>query len=184
MRRFGSTVLAVLSASGLSGCGSLFFAQIEEPDLCKTVSVDFPASPPAGTSAQAVAVGLDLHSDLEPFNRSGTTSQLQLKYVEFFAGTGIADFGFVDAAKITLQSTSGASCNLADLVSYQRDPSSTPQATLTFTGPAAVDLMPCLSAGSASLRTDFSGRLPTTPWSMAAKACFSGKARIHYLGGK
>jgi len=184
MRRFASTVFAVVAASGLSGCGSLFFAQIEEPDLCKTVSVDFPAAPPGGTSAQAVAVDLDLHSDLEPFNRSGTTTQLQLKYVEFLAGTGITDFGFVDAAKITLQSTSGASCNLADLVNYQRDPSSAPQTTLTFTAPDAVDLMPCLSAGSASLRTDFSGRLPTTAWSMDAKACLSGKARIHYLGGK
>jgi hypothetical protein len=184
MRRFVSSILAVLSVSGLSGCGSLFFAQIEEPDLCKTVSVDFPAAPPVGTSTQGVAVDLDLHSDLEVFNRSGTTSELELKYVEFFAGTGIADFAFVDAAKITLQSTSGGSCNLADLVNYQRDPSSPPQATLTFTGPATVDLMPCLSAGSASLRTDFSGRLPTTSWSMEAKACFSGKARIHYLGGK
>ena len=184
MRRFLSIVLAVLSASGLSGCGSLFFAQIEEADLCKTVSVDFPAAPAVGTSAQGVAVDLDLHSDLAPFNRSDTTTQLQLKYVEFFAGTGIADFGFVDAAKITLQSTSGGACNLADLVSYQRDPSSPPQATLTFIGPDAVDLMPCLSAGSASLRTDFSGRLPTNSWSMEAKACLSGKARIHYLGGK
>src|SRR6202158_2478765 len=184
MRRFLSIVLAVLSASGLSGCGSLFFAQIEEADLCKTVSVDFPAAPAVGTSGQGVAVYLDLHSDLALFNRSDTTTQLQLKYVEFFARTGIADFGFVDAAKITLQSTSGASCNLADLVNYQRDPSRPPQAALTFIGPDAVDLMPCLSAGSSSLRTDFSGRLPTNSWSMEAKACLSGKARIHYLGGK
>jgi len=184
MRCFASTFLAVLAASGLSGCGSLFFAQLEEPDLCKTVSVDFPATTAPGTSTQMVAVDLDVHSDLAPFNRSDTTTQLQLKYVEFFSPTGIADFGFVDAAKITLQSTSGGSCNLPDLVNYQRDPSSAPQATLTFTGPDAVDLMPCLSAGSASLRTDFSGRLPTTPWSMDTKACFSGKARIHYLGAK
>src|ERR1700687_252559 len=142
MRRFLSIVLAVLSASGLSGCGSLFFAQIEEADLCKTVSVDFPAAPAVGTSAQGGAVDLDLHSDLAPFNRSDTTTQLQLKYVEFFAGTGIADFGFVDAAKITLQSTSGGACNLADLVSYQPDPWRSPPPTLTFTAPAALNLLP------------------------------------------
>jgi hypothetical protein len=184
MRRFASSFLAVLAASWLSGCGSLFFAQIEEPDLCKTVSVDFPAAPAVGTSTESMAMDFDLRSQLDPFIRPDTTSQLQLKYVQFFAGAGIGDFGFIDSAKITLQSASAGSCPLADLVDYQRDPSSAPQSTQTFTGPAGVDLMPCLSAGSASLRTDFSGRMPTTPWSMDVKACFSGKARINYLGRK
>ncbi len=184
MRCLSSTFVSILSAWLVCGCGSLFYAQVEEPELCKTISADFPAAPPVGTTSQSVAVDFDLHSELDSFNQSDMTSSLELKSVEFDAGRGVSDFGFVDAAKITVQGTNNASCNLPDLVDYQRDPSATAQPTLTFPGSSTVDLMPCFKSGKVTIQTNFSGRLPTQTWSMNVKACFSGKARVNYLGGK
>jgi hypothetical protein len=180
MRRFPSIAVAVLAAAVLSGCG-VFYAQVDEPELCKTVLADFPAAPPTGTSSQRVSMNFDLHSDLQSFNHGGTSSNVQLRYVEFDAAQGVSDLGFIDQATIKIQPNGQAACNLPDLVDYSKDPAVAPQATVSFTESQPIELMPCLSAGSIVLESDFSGPLPTSAWSMNVKACFSGKARINYL---
>jgi hypothetical protein len=184
MRCLSSILASVLSAGSLCGCGSIFYAQLEEPELCKTMPAAFSPSAP-GTTSQRVSVDFDLRSDLERFTHPDATSNLQLKYVQFTATQGTSDFGFVDSAKVTIQAAAGnASCNLPALVDYQRDPSAPAQSPQTFAGSSDVDLMPCLSTSAVSVQTDFSGRLPSNAWSMNVKACFSGKARINYLSGK
>lgn len=182
MRCSSSILASVLSACSLCGCGSIFYAQVEEPELCKTVPADFSPSAP-GTTTERVSVDFDLRADLERFTRPDTTSNLQLKYVEFAATQGTSDFGFVDSGKVTIQGT-GNACNLPALVDYQRDPSAPAQSTLTFAGSSSIDLMPCLSTSKVSVQVDFTGRLPQNAWSMNVRACFSGKARINYLSGK
>jgi hypothetical protein len=183
MRRL-SLVASLLIAGPLCGCGPIFYAQLEEPELCKTVSADFQAAPVSVSGRQSVAIDLDLRSELESFHRPDTSTQLKLEYVRFEAVRGISNFAFVDTATVNVQGTTSAECNLPALVDYRRDPSASPQSTLTFTGPNLLDLTACLSAEKVTLKTEFAGSLPSNDWSMTVKTCLSGKARINYLGGK
>ena len=177
-------LLLLATCAPLCACGPIFFAQVEEPELCKTVSAAFSAAAAAVRSGESVSVELDVRSELDAFQRADTSTQLRLLYVRFEALRGIQDFDFVDTAVIKVVGTTTPECNLPALVSYQRDPAASPQSNLTFPGPDLLDLAGCLSAEKVTLETDFGGSLPTNDWSMSVKACLSGKARINYLGGK
>jgi|GEM_PF-2651594 len=180
------SLIVLAAACALCGCGSVFFAEVEEPEVCKTSSADFPAAAPVGTATQSTSTDFDVHDQLSELKNVDYTGEFVLTSVEIDASHGIADFGFVDRVDFGLDGVTDPSCSVPELVSYQRDPSASTSAAsplmLHPTNP--VDLIHCLSAGTVKIGTTFTGRLPTAPWSVNVKACFRASAKVNYLNRK
>ena len=179
------SLLVLIAAFGVCGCGSIFFAEIEEPEICKTSSADFSAGPPAGTTTQSASTDFDVHDQLSDLSKVDYAGEFVLTSVQVDAKQGIADFSFVDRVDFGLSGATDSSCSVPGLVSYQRDPSASTVASPLMLHPAnSVDLLHCMSAGPMKINTSFTGRLPTAPWSVEIKACFRADAKVNYLNRK
>ena len=179
------SLVVLIAAFAVCGCGSVFFAEVEEPEVCKTSSADFPAAPPGGTTSQSASTDFDVHGQLSDLDKLDYTGEFVLTSVQVDAKQGIADFSFVDSADLALSGVTDPSCNVSGLVTYQRDPSApTAASSLTLRPANSVNLIDCLSAGTVKIATTFSGRLPTAPWSVDIKACFRASVKVNYLNRK
>src|SRR5260370_3999870 len=162
------SLIVLASAFALCGCGSVFFAEVEEPEVCKTSSADFPAAPPVGTTTQSASTDFDVHDQLSELKNVDYTGEFVLTSVQIDASHGITDFSFADRVDFGLDGVTDPSCSVPGLVSYQRDPAaSTAAASPLMLHPAnSVDLIHCLIAGTLKIGTTFTGRLPTPTWSV------------------
>lgn len=178
------SLFALAASFAVCGCGSLFFAQVEEPEVCKTSDADYTASTSTGTSSQSASVEFDMPSVFTDLKKLDYTGQFALTFAQIDAKQGIADFSFVDRVVFGLNGVTEPSCSAPNLISYQRQPSDSAASPLVLRPTDSVDLISCLTAGRIKLMVTFTGRLPAAPWSITYQACFRASARVNYLNRK
>lgn len=184
MTRLSVRFLPFLFASSLLGCGSVFFADVEEPEICKTMPADFPAAPSTGTTSQSTSTELDVHDVFSNLKTLDYTGEFTLTYVRIEANQGITQFTFADSVDVGVVGTTDPSCSAPGLIAYRRGSAASAESPLTLEPSSSVNLMSCLSAGKVAIQTTFTGQLPTAPWSVTVKACFRANAKINYLNRK
>jgi hypothetical protein len=161
----------------LPGCDNLLFAEVEQPEVCKTLPDQlFDGS----TYSQTLSV--DIGEDLPGFDVSspeGLDSVFRLTRVDFIAKTGITDFDFVDSAKITVLPPEGTDLPEVQVIDFQREGATT--GTVSMTGTNDVDLYAYLTQGRVFVNAALVGRLPDDEWSMDMKICLYAKVTADYL---
>lgn len=202
-------LLSVLAAAVLIACGRpLFYAELEEPRLCKTIPAEdlfpFPGTSP-GAELRA-ELPIPLGAILEPItafgqgDADGGTAAIDLdttvRLIEFtlVARSGVTDFNAVETVAISVVPEPGSGLERATLLNYTRDPAHLPGDRLTVAGDENVNLAEYIGqSGSATLpdggtvdgtvrfEAVMTGTLPENEWTADMRACVFLKTRINYL---
>ncbi len=202
-------VLAALSAAALlSACNGspLFFAELEEPKLCKTIPADelppFIGTPPG--SDLRFTLPIPIASELPLFAAGGdggsddTVTEIRLIEYTLVARSGIIDFNQIETAQITVQPPPGSSQAPAVLVTYAKDPAHLPGDRLVVGGdqgvniaaylfdPGTTDAGVFLDAGTATegsvlVEATMTGVLPEDYWTADMRVCIYMRTRFNYL---
>lgn len=209
MRNFQPLLAALTAAALLSACnnGPLFYAELEEPKLCKTIPAsDLP--PFTGTAPGAelrYALPIPISSELPLFAAGGdggsNDQETEIRLIEFtlVARSGIIDFNQIETAHITVEPPPGSSQPPALLVTYTKNPASLPGDRLVVGGDQGVNISPYLfdpgttdagtfpgdagfaSEGSILVEATMTGVLPENPWSADMRVCIYMRTRFNYL---
>ena len=178
MNALRNALLPAALLFALPGCDNLLFAEVEQPEVCKTLPDRlFDGS----TYSQTLAVNIG--EDLPGFDVSspdGLDSVFRLTRVDFRAKTGITDFDFVDSARITVLPPEGTDLPPVEVIHFQRDGADTTD-TLSMRGANDVDLYAYLTQGQVFVNSELVGRLPASEWSMDMKICLYAKVTADYL---
>lgn len=194
----GALLLASLLATGCNQ--PLFFAELEEPRLCKTIEeIPFFGTPPG--SDLRYEVGIPIASEL-PLFAGGQDVETDIHLIEFalLRRGGILDFNDVETAEVIVRTAPGASEPDALLLSYQRDPANLPGDTLIVGGDRQVNLLPYIfdpgttdggppssldggtaDEGTIGVEVVMTGELPEEAWSADIRACIYMRTRFNYL---
>ncbi len=169
-------MLAALTAP-LAGCGNLLMAEVEQPEVCKTLP-DNVFSGSEYTKTMEINVSEQLPG-LDVTSPTGVQSTFFFNRVDFIAKSGITDFDFVDSAKISVLPPDGSDLPPVAVIDFTRtEPSGT---TLSMVGSSKIDLYQYLTAGVVKVEAALTGRLPSTDWSMDIKPCLYAKVKANYV---
>lgn len=199
----GALAAATLLVAACDG-GPLFFAELEEPRLCKTID-NIPFEGTAPGSELRYRLGIPIASELPLFaSGDGGTSDVdtEVRLIEFalLRESGILDFNAVESVRVAVQPAPGASQPEATLLSYVRDPADLPGDTLIVAGDQDVNLVPYIfdpatvdggtpsmldggtaEDGTIAVEVVMSGELPEDPWVADVRACIYMRTRFNYL---
>ena len=179
---FAAALLGLTSGCGIS---QWFYAELEEPGICKTfvdVVMD-PTAPGADLVKQLPPIPLSRNIPL--FDSSAGGVQFKLLSLTFLGKQGIQDFNSVNSAWITALPDPNGTSGLppTELIRYDKAPGVTPGLELTIGGTSDIDLVPFLtSSGEISVEARMVGGLPNNPWVADITGCIYAKARVNYLG--
>jgi len=175
-----------LTAAALSvaGCGPepIFYADFDEPSICKTVT-DVPFDPTVPGADLTLSFDLPVGQYVPLFDNPDAKVTLYLNELTFFAKEGINDFNSVDTAAINVLPQDGSTDPKQTVLNYTKDPNNLPGKTLSVGGERNIELGPYLSADSdkkAKLETVMKGTLPPNYWTADVKVCFHMKVRLNY----
>lgn len=203
--RTSITLASALATLLLFGAcdGPLFFAELEEPRLCKTLQdLPFEGVAAGGELRYRLALPVGAEVPLFALGDGGTSDvDTEIRLIEFalLRESGILDFNSVESAEVSVEPPPGASVAAATLLSYTRDPSDLPGDTLIVAGDEGVNLVPYLfdpgttdagvpvagDGGTAEegvvVEIRMTGALPEDPWMADLRACIYMRTRFNYL---
>ena len=161
------------------GCGEVFFAELELPEICVTYA-DQPMIPAPilhhGTVQRSETYELgDQLPDLV-----GGAADLEAKVLGVTLGVKEGDFGFLDEGTIQLDPPEGSSLPPLQLASYVKDPSQPAPRTLEL-APPANDVVPYLREGAFRFTITLTGTVPTQSWKMDTRVCAYARSKVRYL---
>lgn len=164
-------------ASGFGGC--MVSVEAEVPDVEVTQhDVEFPGIPGAsqlgdlstGMSFTQERPALDLPAQID--------SSVQAVKIELTAKTGITNFEFLKALRITMVPKGGTAP--IELINYEKAPGAVVGPVLTIAAKNPVNILEQWKADSATFTVDVAGTLPETKWSLDMSVHFAGKASFKY----
>ena len=173
-------VLTVAAALG-TGCGGpLFYAELEEPGICKTVAdVPMDATQPGATLSKTIPI--DLAANVPLFDTTTGDVVVRLLEVQFTGKQGIQDFNSVDNAEVLAVPDSSSGLQPTQVLSYTKVPGVTPGLQLNIVAEDQIDLVPFLTNGVVTVEARMSGGLPNNVWLADVRGCIYMKARVKYL---
>jgi hypothetical protein len=155
------------SLLALAGCGPIY-TDIDEPQVCKTLSNLAVPGVPAGTvPSVAVPLSLDLRKELG--NTNGVIGEVEVLQTTLTARSGITDFGFLQAAELDIEITNTGG-GFVPAVQYQRPTPYSPSSVLSMPGNGA-NLFPYVKTGTAGAALVLTGDFPTSAWNLDAEIC-------------
>lgn len=198
------TFVALASLTSACSQGPIFYAEIEEPSLCKTIPWDqlppFTGVAPGVDLVWEMPIPLAQQMSLFGGNADGgfsvpQGSQINIRLVELTltAKQGITDFNAVAASTVSAVPFPGSTLTEQVLLSYTQDPANLPGDRLTIAGDRGVELADFLNDssgqtydggstdGSVLIRAVMTGTLPPNDWRADVRACLYMKARVNYL---
>jgi hypothetical protein len=184
MKTLKTTLLAALLAAFSTGCGggSLFFAELEEPGICKTmVDVPMAATPPGQTLTMNLTI--DLASRIPMFDATATGTNIRFIELTFWAKSGINDFNSVDTAEVLAVPDPSSQLQTTQVLSYTKSPGFVPGTQLTVAADQGVELVPFLANGNITVETRMTGGLPNNSWTADIRGCLYMKSKVNYLEG-
>lgn len=188
--------------------GPLFYAEIEEPAICKTIpDVPFTASQPGQELRYPMAIPIGSLPMFSPGDPDGGTdagagdNETEVRLIEFRLTNprNVTDFNNFETAQVTVQPPSGSTLQAQALVTYVKDPTHLPGTTLVVAGDRGVNLVPYLfdatgmdagtgsfDAGSGAERSimvegTMTGTLPDVDWQADVRVCIYMRTRFNYL---
>ena len=175
--------LLIVAALGSAGCGGpIFYADVDEPAICKTVR-DVPFEPAVPGADLRLAFDLPVGQYLPAIGTQDAQTQLYLNEISFIAKQGINDFNSVEQATISVLPQPNSTASKQVLLNYTRDPANLPNKELTVGGERDVELQPYLSADedrAARLEAVMKGSLPSNYWTADVKVCLHVHIRYNY----
>jgi hypothetical protein len=164
----------------LSGCNQLLFVEGQVDSLCQHLPKQVFPRPITGANADGQVVlghsfdfdvSVQLPSDLQAMN-----PVVSLSNVTLTAAAG-SDFGFVDAAKVTLTPPTGSGLAEHTIVDYTR---ATAAPTVIQLVGDTVDLAPYLKTGTLTYAVSMQGSMPTADVVADVDACASATVKFNY----
>jgi hypothetical protein len=179
---FAAALLALASGCGLS---NQFYAELEEPGICRTFQ-GVVMDPTAPGAELVLVLPIPVTQDVPLFDTAGGGVVFKLLSVTFDStnGTGIQDFNSVDSAWVTaLPDQTNPNGQVAtEVIRYDKAPNVLPGKKLTIGGNSDVDLVPFLSSsGGVTVEARMTGGLPNNNWTSDITGCLYAKARLNYL---
>ena len=170
--------LLLAGLSALTAC-PLLDVEVEVPEVCLAyadLQVDGVPGDPAPSTHHSFSI-----DDLSGFHPiTDLDADVAFLRAEVLARSGIADFGFVGAVRITIQSGDDSS-TLPPLVLYQCDGDcATGGGALDLPAAAEHDVLDYLRGESLIVDLELSGPAPRDDWSMSISVCFAARARYTY----
>jgi len=203
-------LIPALTASALlAACnqGPLFYAELEEPRLCKTLPAEelppFEGTAPGQELRFGVPIPIGEELPLFSGGDGGTSDvETEIRMIEMtlVARSGITDFNQIETAAITVEPPPGSAQPPALLISYAKDPANPPGDRLVVAGDQGVNLIPYLfdpggtDAGTPSgsdggsapegtilVEATMTGVLPENEWTADIRVCIYMRTRFNYL---
>lgn len=162
--------LALVALSLVPGC-PLLEAEVDVPEVCITYDEIHVG---AGVEV-AERIVIDDLSELDEL----VTHAEELAFVraEAIATSGIADFGFVEQARIAISPGAGDSA-VPPLTLYACDGDCVSRAdSLGLSAEEQHDVLDYLRGDAITLDLELAGELPQVAWTMSVVVCFAGTAR-------
>lgn len=160
----------------LTAC-PLLDVEVEVPEVCVGYR-DLPIEgvPSSPTTTVHKSFGVD---DLSGFHQiTDLDAEASFARAAIVAKSGITDFGFVEAATISIRSPDS---ELPPLVLYTCDGDCVPaNGALDMTAAAQHDVLAYLRGDSLVVEVELRGALPEQAWSTDIDVCFSARARYQY----
>jgi hypothetical protein len=173
-------VLALGAGCG-GGADSLFYAELEEPAICKTVP-DVPMDPTAPGATLTKTIPINLAENVPLFDTDSGNVVVRLLEVKFTGKQGIRDFNSVDTAEVlALPDPSNTELQPTQVLSYTRVPGADVNLELNILAQRDVDLVPFLTNGVVTVEARMTGGLPNNVWTADVRGCIYMKVRVNYL---
>jgi hypothetical protein len=187
MRTIRNALFALPLLALASGCGGpsrWFFAEINEPGICKTVVDQIMTGTQPGQD-MVIQFQVNFPQNIPLFDSEAGEVVLLPLSVTFDAKSGIQDFNSVDSAWILAIPDPANTQGLTDteIVRYDKSPGVTPGTKLTVVAHQDVNLVPFLNNGNLTVEARMNGGLPQNPWVADVTACLATNARVDYLAG-
>ena len=169
--------LALLAA----GCADpLFFAEVEEKQVCLTLTGQAIDGPPAGTVFPEMtgiwSGSYDLGGQVPGLDQNGVTGTIRLDSFTITVASGGADLSGVRDARII-----ASAAGIPDATLLQIDPARSDATHLVLTGGAGTNLFDYLSSGTLAYRVEIAGTPPTGSWVADMQACMYAKLGVDAL---
>jgi len=179
--RHGILPAALLALASGCGLSNQFYAELEEPGICKTVSDATMTATTPGADL-VLTIPIDLATNLPLFDARSGNLTLRLLSVTFLGKSGIQDFNSVDSASISAVPDPASGLSLTEVIRYDRAPGFVPGLELTVGGDSSVDLVPFLDTnGVVTVEARMVGGLPNNSWVADITGCLYTKVRVNYL---
>jgi hypothetical protein len=148
--------------------------QVDVPEVCVTyrgIQVD---AVPEGQMMVEQSFTLD---DLGPLAQLAEQDGSDVRFLraEVRATSGLADFGFVHQATLTVASGDPSS-TLPSVDVFDCEDCATSDATLDVEATSPIDSRAYVQSGSLVVTIALAGQAPTEPWTMDVDICMSGSA--------
>jgi hypothetical protein len=168
----GGTALVLM----VGGC-PLLDVQVETQEVCLTYT---------GLEVPGVDAGGSVHEEFV-FDDLGSLDGLdqldgsaRFVRVDLHATSGVADFGFLGSARVTVASGDpDSSLPEVTAVDCSGDGCARDGADLSIFAASDVDAVPYLRSGSVAITIDASGQLPAESWTVDVDVCMAGSAGYH-----
>jgi len=190
--RFIASCVLVTAIALATGCGDLFFVEVEMPEVCNNVAdAGFEGLDPALIAAAAdagitvpettmsYAFDFPLTDQLPTGISDSAEGELSLLSLALTADHGIPDFSFLRKASIEVAST-GTGLGAKTLLAYERTAETADDKTILLEGDR-FNLMDYMRQGNLNMTISVTGTLPLSEWSATMRACGYLRGRFNYL---
>lgn len=170
-------ILALAIAGGFGGC--MLSVEADVPDVeVKQHDVAFPGVP-GGTQLGDLSTGMSFTQERPALDLpAGIDSSVQAVSIELTAKTGITNFDFLKALRITMIPKGGTVP--IELIDYEKAPNTVVGPTLTIASKNPVNILEQWKADSATFTVDVMGTLPEANWTVDLSVHFAGKASYKF----
>jgi hypothetical protein len=170
-------LFALALASGFGGC--MLSVEAEVPDVEVTQhDVAFPGIPNASQLGD-LSTGMSFTQERPALDLpKGIDSSVQAVSIELTAKTGISDFDFLKALRITMVPKGGS--EPIELINYEKATGAVVGKKLTIASKNPVNILEQWKADSATFTVDVAGTLPEVNWTIDMSVHFAGKASYKY----
>lgn len=164
-------------ASGFGGC--MLSVEAEVPDVEVTQhDVAFPGIPNAAQLGD-LSTGMSFTQERPALDLpKGIDSSVQAVSIELVAKTGITNFDFLKALRITMVPKGGS--EPIELINYEKANGAAVGKKLTIASKNPVNILEQWKADSATFTVEVAGTLPETNWTIDMSVHFAGKASFKY----
>ena len=172
-----ATVFAALAASS-GAC--MLSVEAEVPDVEITQhDVGFEGIPSAAQLGE-ISTGMSFTQDLPALDLpKEIDSSVKAMKVELHVKTGITNFDFLRALRITMAPKDGSS-EPVELINYEKVAGSVVGATLEITSKNPVNILDQWKTDSAVFNVQLAGTLPAEAWTIDISVHFAGKVSYKY----
>jgi hypothetical protein len=175
-RSLFASVLAIALCAGAGGCALSVEADVPDVEVTEH-DISIAGVPRAGQTGD-VAGHVSFTQTLPNLGLpKGVASNVDAAKIEFMAKTGISDFSFLQALRVTM--TPNGSPAPIELINYEKAAGAVVGKTLSVDSLNAVDILKDWK-DKAVFDIQFAGALPETAWTVDMSVHFNGKFSYKY----